>query len=88
MSLFVGNISREARLDDIKKDFEKYGSCTFRVKVPTLSLFISLLTLHVLLVPCKTFPRFTVTRPSHLKRIFFTQLSSAYLCYLPEICRP
>ena len=32
MSLFVGNISRSARTEDIEKDFKKYGHCRIKFK--------------------------------------------------------
>ena len=32
MSLFVGNISRSARTEDVEKDFKKYGYCRIKFK--------------------------------------------------------
>ena len=32
MSLFVGNISRDAKSSDIEKEFRKYGHCTLKFK--------------------------------------------------------
>lgn len=33
MSLFIGNISRDVREDDLKDEFEKFGSCYIKFKV-------------------------------------------------------
>jgi len=42
MSLFVGNISKQVKEGDLEKEFEKFGPCKIRNKVPTpTSIFIS-----------------------------------------------
>jgi RNA recognition motif-containing protein len=33
MSLFVGNISRNVRIEDIEEEFDKFGPCTVNFKV-------------------------------------------------------
>lgn len=37
MSLFVGNISRNVRSNDLKEAFEKFGKCDINIKVQILS---------------------------------------------------
>ena len=39
MSLFVGNISRDADKGDIEKAFEKFGACKIRDKVSFTTLY-------------------------------------------------
>jgi len=34
MSLFVGNISKNVKQIDLEKEFEKFGQCEIRLKVP------------------------------------------------------
>jgi RNA recognition motif-containing protein len=33
MSLFIGNISRNVRTEDLEDEFDKFGPCTVKVKV-------------------------------------------------------
>jgi RNA recognition motif-containing protein len=36
MSLFIGNLPRDANERDLEELFDKIGSCTFRFKVPPI----------------------------------------------------
>ena len=38
MSLFVGNISKNVRTQEIKDTFEHFGKCEINIKVPSSSL--------------------------------------------------
>lgn len=33
MSLFIGNISKNVKYEDLVEEFEKYGKCDFKHKV-------------------------------------------------------
>lgn len=43
MSLFVGNISKNIKEGELEKEFEKFGTCKFRNKVPSPSQILILL---------------------------------------------
>jgi RNA recognition motif-containing protein len=38
MSLFVGNISKNATIADLEDEFKKFGNCNFRNKVRSLPI--------------------------------------------------
>ena len=46
MSLFVGNISRNIRAEDLEEEFDKIGPCTVNFKVTILSNSLGLLCFH------------------------------------------
>lgn len=49
MSLFIGNVSKNVRRQDLVDAFEKFGKCDVNIKVP---IHLDLLTLPLSLHSC------------------------------------